>query len=197
MNLKIRRKLESDKDLNLGIQYPYEGKTFKLDEIFDWAMKGKVGAVATLSSLYFNGKILSEDKSLAIEMLESLIARHPDVPYGIYLNLGSYYFKMQSYEKAIALYNQLERLKYAPAISRLAMHYNKGFGVDIDLSASLEKLKLASELGHVRSKNLLAMHYIKHGSINMKCKGFIQFLLNLFPTLYCLVFNKNDEYQLL
>ncbi len=197
MNLKIRRKLESDKLLHMDVRYSYEGKVFNLGEIFDWAIHGKMGAITTLSRLYFNGELISADKGFAIKMLENLIARQPSVPNGVHLNLGAYYSKIESYDKAIALYCKLEELKYAPAIIRLAMHYNKGIGVDVNLNISKQKLVLASGLGHIGAKNLLAMHYIKHESLYQKIKGIIMLFINVPRKIYLLTFKRDDEDQLL
>lgn len=109
------------------------------------AAQGVSEALADLGLIYINGLGVEKDITKAVQYLEQAsnknITRATDY-------LGWTYMNKQNYSRAYALYKRAADAGYSGALNHLGYLYEKGYGVDKDLTKAFKYYMLAARKGN-------------------------------------------------
>jgi len=155
VHVRLRRVLTVDREKYGSLFVEYKGRPYSLDNVYNWAIEGRSGAISTLARLYFYGEIIEKERSFAIQLLESLISREPSVDGGVYYNLASYCLEEERYDRALELFETLVNRQNAKGIYAFSMIYHNGVGVEQNETKFLHYLQKSAGLGYVSSPHFM------------------------------------------
>jgi len=127
-------------------------------ESYQLAIDGDRHSRDYLSHHYFEGKNIVQDKNFSILLLEFERQNFVEVPEPRLFRLGVFYDDLKDYEAAYGVYSDFRLHNFPPSYYRISTMYKFGFGVEKNQNISIENLKKAAALGHIRARIDLAKH---------------------------------------
>lgn len=116
------------------------------------AIKGNAQAQVNLGLVYLNGTGVDVDKLEALRWFNQAAQQHnTDALYYV----AQYHLSKKEFLEAFEFLNEAAKLDHADSQLKLAMLYDKGFGVEKDREQSLIWLNKSAELGNKKAITIL------------------------------------------